>query len=91
MKSYLKRLLIVSAAGVVLAFTAQLVSRNFYIAASVELASETDRASDLSRTIQALSSRIARLESPGRLREIGLLLGLQPLPVENFIMAEVDR
>ncbi len=77
------------AAGTFLAFAAQLVSRNFFLTASVELASEADRTAELHRTIQALESRIAYLESPSRLSAIGELLDLHPLPIESFVMAEV--
>lgn len=91
MKLYGRRLVLISAMGVILAFGAQLVSRNFYIGASVDYASETSTGDSLTRTRQALISRIAQLESPVRLREVGDSLGLSPLPVESFILMEVAR
>ncbi len=88
---YAKRLMLISALGLILAFAAQLVSRNFYIGASVEYASETFTGDSLLRTRQALLSRIAQLESPANLREAGNALGLSPMPVESFMLMEVDR
>ncbi len=72
-------------------FVAQLISRNFFLAASVEYSSETARMDSLGRTRQALISRIAVLESPPRLREVGTALGLSPLPLENFMLMEVGN
>lgn len=88
---YGKRFLIITAVGLMFVFVAQLISRNFYLAASVEYSSETARQDSLGRTRQALISRIAILESPSRLREVGAALGLSPLPLENFMLMEVEQ
>lgn len=91
MIKYGKRFLIITAVGLMFVFVAQLISRNFFLAASVEYASETARMDSLGRTRQALISRIAVLESPARLREAGTVLGLSPLPLENFMLMEVGN
>jgi hypothetical protein len=83
-----RRLLLIAAAGIMSVFVAQLISRNFYLAASVDYAHVTAATDSLSRTRQALVSRIAVLESPPRLREAGEALGLQPMPVESFMLME---
>jgi len=72
-------------------FVSQLISRNFFLAASVEFASETAKQDSLGRTRQALISRIAVLESPSRLMEAGTALGLSPLPLESFMLMEVGE
>ena len=88
---YWKRLVIILGIGVMFVFIAQLVTRNFYVAASVEYTREEARQDSLQRTRQALTSRIATLESPVRLREAGNRLGLAPLPLENFMLLEAVR
>lgn len=88
---YGKRLLLIVAVGLMFVFIAQLISRNFYLAASVEYASETAKQDSLCITRQALVSRIAVLESPVRLREAGAALGLSPLPLDSFMLMEVEK
>lgn len=88
---YGKRFLIIAAVGLMFVFVAQLISRNFYLASSVEYATESAKLDSLRITRQALISHIAVLESPVRLREAGSALGLSPLPLESFILMEVDR
>lgn len=88
---YGKRFLIITAVGLMFVFAAQLISRNFYLASSVEYSSETARQDSLARTRQALISRIAVLESPSRLMDIGAQMGLSPLPLEHFMLLEVNR
>ncbi len=91
MTRYWKRFALILAIGVMFVFIAQLVTRNFYVAASVEYTVESARQDSLQRTRQALISRIAALESPPRLREAGGHLGLAPLPLENFMLLEAVR
>ncbi len=64
MTRYWKRFALILAIGVMFVFIAQLVTRNFYVAASVEYTVESARQDSLQRTRQALISRIAALESP---------------------------
>ncbi|MCD4706297.1 MAG: hypothetical protein K8S62_01005 [Candidatus Sabulitectum sp.] len=91
MKSHGKRFLLIGAIGVILFSVAQLIVRNFYIMASVELAVACVKNDSLHSTRQALISRIAVLEAPRRLREIGLELELIPLPLESFVLLEVSE
>ncbi len=91
MRSHGRKFLLIGAVGVILFSMAQLIVRNFYIMASVELAIVTVKSDSLRSTRQALLSRIAQLETPGRLSEIGSTLGLVPLPLESFILLEVSE
>lgn len=91
MMNYWKKLALIFGFGVMFVFIAQLITRNFYIAASVEYASETAKQDSLRRTRQALISGIASLESPARLRELGAQLGLVPLPLESFVLMEAQQ
>ncbi len=91
MTSYMKRLVLILGIGVMFVFIAQLVTRNFYVAASVEYTGEQARRDSLQRTRQALTSRIASLESPERLSEAGSRLGLVPLPLEQFMLLEAVK
>ena len=86
-----RRFLLIGAIGVMIFSVAQLTVRNFYIAASVKLAVECARNDSLYRTKQALISRIAELESPEHLDEIGSEIGLIPLPLESFVLLEVSE
>lgn len=88
MNVYLRRLLLILGLGLMFVFVAQLISRNFYLAASVEFSAESGIRDSLMRTEQALNSRIAVLESPSRLRSVGTALGLAPLPLESFVLME---
>lgn len=88
---YWKRFVLILGIGTMFVFIAQLVTRNFYVAASVEYTVEAARQDSLQRTRQAFVSRIATLESPPRLREAGTRLGLAPLPLENFMLMEAER
>ncbi len=90
MNSIVKRLLIILGCFFVLFSIAQLIARNIFVAESVQLASATSKSDSLIRRKQGLISRIAELESPVRLSEIGLNMGLEPLPLENFILLEVE-
>ncbi len=90
MNSVVKRLLVILGCFFILFSIAQLIARNIFVAESVQLASATSKSDSLIRTKQGLISRIAELESPVRLSEIGLNMGLEPLPLENFILLEVD-
>ena len=91
MRSHGRRFLLICAIGVILFAVAQLVVRNFYIVASVDLAVANVRSDSLHSTRQALISRIAVLEAPGRLSEIGSELDLVPLPLESFLLVEVSE
>ena len=90
MNSLVKRLLIILGCFFVLFSIAQLIARNIFVAESVQLACATSKSDSLIRTKQGLISRIAELESPVRLSEIGLNMGLKPLPLENFVLLEVE-
>jgi len=90
MNSVVKRLLVILGCFFILFSIAQLIARNIFVAESVQLASATSKSDSLIRTKQGLISRIAELESPVRLSEIGLNMGLEPLPLEKFILLEVD-
>lgn len=83
--------MLIGAIGLILFSVAQLISRNFYIMATVDLAVAQAETDSLHRTKQALISRIAELETPRRLSEIGSLLGLKPLPLESFMLLEVSE
>lgn len=91
MKYHRRRFLLIGAAGVIVFSVAQLIVRNFYIMASVELAAVSAGSDSLRSTRQALISRIAVLEAPGRLREIGSELELIPLPLENFVLLKAGE
>ncbi len=91
MKSPGKRFILIAVVGVVVFSVAQLIVRNFYIMASVELATASVEKDSLRSTRQAQLSRIAVLEAPGRLTDIGQELGLEPLPLESFLLLEVDQ
>lgn len=91
MKSHGGRFLLIGAIGLIVFSVAQLIVRNFYIMASVELAVVSAQSDSLLSTRQALISKIAVLEAPGRLNEIGTRLGLVPLPLESFILVEVSQ
>ncbi len=91
MISHKRRFLLIGAIGLIVFSVAQLIVRNFYIEASVKLAVATAESDSLHRAKQALISRIAELETPGRLSLIGKQLGLIPLPLESFILMEVTR
>jgi len=88
---FAKRFLLIGAVGVVLFSVAQLIVRNIYIKASIELAVVSVSNDSLKSTQQTLVSRIAELESPGRLSELGTELGLTPLPLESFVLLEVSE
>jgi|GEM_PF-1850579 len=85
------RLLVIVSLGLILFSVAQLISRNIYITASVELAVASSISDSLLHSKQALMSRIAGLEAPGRLSQIGLELGLMPMPLESFQLMEVGN
>ncbi len=91
MNPFVKRFLLIGAAGIVLFSVAQLIVRNIYITASIELAVVSASNDSLKSTQQTLVSRIAELEAPGRLSELGTRLGLTPLPLESFVLLEVSE
>lgn len=91
MRSHGRKFLLIGAIGVILFSMAQLIVRNFYIMASIDLATVTVKSDSLRSTRQALLSRIAQLETPSRLSDIGSALGLVPLPLESFILLEVSE
>lgn len=91
MKSHGQRFLLIGAIGVILFSVAQLIVRNFFIMASVEFAVVSAKSDSLHSTRQALVSRIAVLEAPGRLSDIGAELELTPLSLESFILLEVGE
>jgi len=88
--NYGRRLAFIMGVGVMFVFVAQLITRNFYLAASVEYAAVTERHDSLLRSRQTLISGIALLESPARLESLGVELGLSPLPLENFMLMEAE-
>jgi hypothetical protein len=87
----LRRLLVIASLGLILFAVAQLISRNIYITASVELALAGSESDSLLHSKQTFISRIASLEAPGRLTEIGLKLGLVPMPLESFQLMELTE
>lgn len=91
MKKHAGRFVLIGLIGLCLFSVAQLIVRNFYIMASVELAVVSGKSDSLRSTRQALISRIAVLESPCRLAEIGSEIGMTPLPLESFILLEVSN
>lgn len=83
--------MLIGAIGVILFSVAQLIVHNFYIMASVELAVVSAKSDSLHNTKQELVSKIAVLESPRRLSEIGTELDLMALPLENFVLLEMPK
>jgi len=88
---FVRQFLIIGAVGVIVFSVAQLVARNIYVTASIELAVVSATNDSLRSTQQTLVSRIAGLEAPGRLCELGTGLGLTPLPLESFVLMEVSE
>jgi hypothetical protein len=90
-KSHGRRFFLIAAVGVILFSVAQLIVRNIYIEASIEYAVVSAENDSLYSTRQTMVSRIAELEAPGRLTELGAALDLHPLPLENFVLLEVSE
>jgi len=88
---FVRQFLLIGAVGVIVFSVAQLIVRNVYVTASIELAVVSAANDSLKSTRQTLVSRIAGLEAPGRLCELGTRLGLTPLPLESFVLLEVTE
>jgi hypothetical protein len=74
-------LLLVLAAG-------EVAMHNWRVSLSLEMLELDGTMESLMRERQELEAELARMLSPHRLQEIGTALGLEPMPLESFVLME---
>jgi cell division protein FtsL len=68
----------------------EVAMHNWRVTLSLEMLELDGRMESLRREKQELEAELARLLSPARLQEIGGRLGLEPLPLESFVLMESE-
>ncbi len=88
MKRQVRRILYTLASLVLVLAAAEVAMHNWRVSLSLEMLELGENIESLRRERQELEAEVAGLLSPHRLQLIGTKLGLEPLPLESFILME---
>ena len=88
MKRQVRRILYTLASLVLVLAAAEVAMRNWHVSLSLEMLEQREDIESLRRERQELEAELAGLRSPHRLQLIGTRLGLEPLPLESFMLME---
>ena len=88
MRTEFRRIAYIVAAAVLVLAAAEVAMHNWRVSLSLGMLELEDSIMNLRRETQELEAEIAALLSPRRLQEIGTALGLEPMPLESFLLME---
>jgi cell division protein FtsL len=87
-KREIRRILYTLASLVLVLAAAEVAMYNWRVSLSLEMLKLGETIESLRRERQELDAELAGLMSPHRLQQVGTSLGLEPLPLESFILME---
>ena len=88
MKSEVRKIAYTVGIAILVLAAAEVAMHNWRVSLSLEMLELDGAMESLQREKQELETELARLLSPYRLQQIGTTLGLEPLPLESFILME---
>ena len=88
MKSEVRKIAYTVGIAILILAAAEVAMHNWRVSLSLEMLEFGETLESLRREKQELDVELAALTSPHRLQMIGTSLGLEPLPLESFLLVE---
>ena len=88
MKSEVRKIAYTVGIAILVLAAAEVAMHNWRVSLSLEMLELDEMLDSLRREKQELDLELAGLMSPQRLQMIGTSLGLEPLPLESFLLVE---
>jgi len=89
MKSEIRKIAYTVGIAILILAAAEVAMHNWRVSLSLEMLESGEMLDSLRREKQELELELAGLTSPQRLQMIGTSLGLEPLPLESFLLVEM--